>query len=273
MIVVRSMSRVRYNGSMSWASRRRFAYATGVIVFFGVVVGGPIAYRILSKPATCFDGIRNQGETDVDKGGPCEVLDPRVLQNSSILWSRSFSVRSGSYNAVAYLQNPNDSAGVRSVHYRFGLYDDQNVLVAEKTGDTSVMPGGVTPVFSGSIETGNRVVSHTYFEFAENPLWERLNNAADVVKLNNIQLKDPTTAPRLTATVLNKSVNDVTNLTFVATIFDPSGNAFAASQTALAVLHGGEAEDIIFSWPQPFRVTVGRIDIIPVAEPVPPKKK
>lgn len=254
---------------MSWASRRRFQYATGVIVFFAVVVGGPVTYHFLTIPPTCFDGIQNQGETDVDRGGPCQRLDPRAIAPSAVLWSRAFSVRDGSYNAVAYLQNPNGNAGVSSASYKFGLYDSQNVLIAERTGTTPIMPGGITPIFAGAIDTGNRVVAHTYFQLMDAPNWERLANAVQDIKVSDVNLSDAAGQPRITATVNNASVDDVRNLTFVATVFDPAGNAFAASQTQLDVLHGGEEEQVIFSWPDPFNVTVGRIDILPVASPVP----
>src|SRR3989344_4168769 len=136
---------------MSWASRRRTIYAIGVILFFLIVVGGPLLYSYLKTPPTCTDGRQNQGETSVDKGGPRPLLDTSSLSPSAILWTRSFYVRSGSYDAVAYIQNPNQEAGVRAVSYRF-------VLIAERTGAAFLMPGGITPVFEGAIDTGNRTL-------------------------------------------------------------------------------------------------------------------
>ncbi len=62
---------------MSWASRRRTTYLTGVILFFVVIIGGPVAYLILSVAPTCTDGTQNGGETGIDIGGPCPLLDAR----------------------------------------------------------------------------------------------------------------------------------------------------------------------------------------------------
>src|SRR3989344_2514809 len=137
---------------MSWASRRRTKYLTAVILFFIVVVGGPIAYTILSIEPTCFDGKQNQGETVPDKSGPCSILDERYITPYAVMWARSFEVRSGSYTAVAYIGNPNPEAGVALAHYRFGLYDSQNILIAERVGATFIMPGGITPVLEGGID-------------------------------------------------------------------------------------------------------------------------
>lgn len=252
---------------MSWASRRRATYTFGVTLFFLVVIGGPVAYHFLTIPPTCNDGKQNQGETAIDKGGPCLILDERALAPTANLWSRSFRVRAGSYNAVAYIQNPNANAGAINVPYTFGLYDDQNVLVAERRGVVSIMPGVITPVFEGAIDTGNRVAVHTYLEFNRAPVWERLTNAADPIKVSSVVSENLDSTPRVSAIVENQSVADIKNIEFVAVLFDGAGNAFASSQTALDQLSGGEKRTIFFTWPDPLHTAIGRIDILPVVQP------
>lgn len=245
-------------------------YITGVVLFFAVVVGFPVAYKLLTIPPTCTDGIQNQGETAVDRGGPCLLLDERALQPHATLWARAFRVRDGTYSAAAYIQNPNKNAGVREAHYRFALYDSQNVLVADREGTTFIMPGTITPIFASRIDTGARIVTRTYLEFADSLVWERAENAALAVSVGNKQLEN-TNTPRITGTAENTSVGDIFDLSFVAVIFDPAGNAFAASETALSRLDAGRSADLIFSWPDPFPVRPGRIDIISLVAPAPPR--
>ncbi len=252
---------------MSWASRRRTIYLFGVIAFFAVVIGGPLAYKYFSIPPTCTDGVQNQDETAVDKGGQCFILDERSLQPHALLWARSFRVRDGSYNAVAYIQNPNRDAGVRVARYHFGLYDAKNILVAEREGTMYLMPGATTPVLEGRIDAGNRVVAHTYFEFTEPFTWERMKNNALVISVNNKDVSDTSVAPRLSALAQNNSVVAQTDISFVAVIFDPAGNAFAASATSLERLAAGETSQIIFTWPDPFAIQPGRLDVIPLMAP------
>lgn len=251
---------------MSWASRMRFVYTAGVLLFFGVVFGIPFAIWWY-EPPTCFDKKMNQAETAIDKGGPCILLDERTLSPYSVLWSRAFPVRDESYNVAAYVENPNADAAVRAIRYVFRLYDERNVVVAERTGSTFLMPGGITPIFEGAISTGNRVVSRTYFEFIENPRWERLADPATSVMVNNTAVSNPESAPRITARVQNTSVVAMLNPVFIAVVFDPAGNAFAASQTTLPRLDAGQGGDVVFSWLEPFPSIVGRIDIIPVVPP------
>lgn len=246
-------------------------YVTGVVLFFVVVVGFPIAYKLITIPPTCTDGIQNQGETNTDRGGPCTLLDERSLQQHAVLWARAFYVRDGTYSAAAYVQNPNKNAGVREARYRFALYDSQNVLVADREGTTFIMPGTITPIFASRIDTGARIVTRTYLEFTDPLIWERADNAALAISVGNKELSDTNTTPRIAATAENTSVANIFDLSFAAVIFDPAGNAFAASETALSRLDAGKTARLIFSWPDPFPVRVGRIDIIPVVAPASPR--
>jgi hypothetical protein len=255
---------------MSWAGRRKFLYITGIILFFLIVVGGPIAFKILTIPSTCHDGKEDQGETSVDRGGPCLLLDDTYLQPHAILWARSFQVRDGSYNAVAYIQNPNKSAGVVAANYQFALYDSQNVLIADRTGTTYIMPGGVTPVFTAGIDTGNRIVAHTYFTLTDPSLtWERMINPTAPISVTGKLISTTDTVPQLAATAGNSSVSDIKNISFVAVVYDTSGNAINASATLVSDLPAGATTPIGFTWPNPFSASVGSEDVIPLMPPIP----
>ena len=252
---------------MPWAIRRRLLYLAGIFFFFGMLIGIPLAI-ITHKPATCFDGIQNQGETDVDKGGPCVLLDERYLQPSATLWARSFTVRAGEYNAVAYIQNPNNYAGVEGVGYKFSLYDAQNILVAEDTGTAFIMPGAITPIFDGGIQTGNRSATRALFSFTSPLVWKHMRNVVADVMISNKVTADLSSSPRVSATVKNTGIKDVSDVVLVVTVFDTAGNAFASSQTLIPHLAAGEATEAVFTWPQPFNLAVGQVDILPVHAPV-----
>jgi hypothetical protein len=252
---------------MSWASRRQGTYIFGVILFFGTLIGAPAAYWYFNIAESCFDGTQNQGETAPDKGGPCRLLDERTLSPHAVLWTRAFSVRDGSYNAIAYVENPNENAGASLMPYRFRLYDERNVLIAEREGAHFIMPGTITPVFEGSITTGQRRVARAYMEFAAPIVWERLYDMTLPIVVESKQMADTATTPRLTAFVKNTSVADLHDVQFVAVVFDTAGNAFAGSSTVVPVLTDGERQEIVFTWPDPFPFVPGRIDVLPSLEP------
>lgn len=256
---------------MSWATRRKTLYISVILGVFLLLTSIPVAI-LLHKPETCFDGIQNQTETDIDKGGPCVLLDPRTLTPEAILWARSFLIRpnehgGGTYSAVAYIENTNKQAGIRHVAYHFGFYDDKNIIVAERSGVGYVLPGTVTPIFEGGIDAGNRPITHTYFSFSEVPMWERVSNPAQVLRIDNIRLADAFSSPRLTADIENTSVKSVVKPSFVAILFSPNGNAFSASATAVDRLQPGEKRTIVFTWPSALTSIVGPIDVIPLLPP------
>ena len=134
---------------MSWASTRRSEYFFGVILFLVVIIGGPLLYWFVSSiPPSCLVGaMRPAGHTN----GPCSELDPRYLQAPSVMWARSFKVHSDSYTSVAYIQNSNPNAAVQKTHYKMGLYDSDNILIAEREGDVFIMSGTITPILETNI--------------------------------------------------------------------------------------------------------------------------
>lgn len=257
----------RYNVPMSWASRRRAVYTFGTLLFFGALVGIPLFYWYVSIPETCSDGVQNGTETGVDKGGKCPLLDERMLAPHSVLWTRSFGVRDGSYNVIAYVENSNPEAGVARAPYRFRLYDSRNILVAEREGSTYIMPGTVTPVFEGAIDTGRRDVARAYLEFTAPLVWERMHDRTLPIVVESKEITDPSGTPRLAVAVRNTSVVDLRDVMFVASIFDTAGNAFAGSSTIVPILHEGERQEVIFTWPDPFEYVAGRMDVLPSLPP------
>lgn len=220
------------------------------------------------EPATCFDGQQNQGETAPDRSGPCVLLDERALIPHAVQWVRSFSVRDGTWSAVTYVENPNKFAGVVAAPYRFKLYDDRNVLVAEREGSSYIMPGSVTPIYEGGFDTGNRKVSRAHFEFSAPLVWERMRDTSEMIKINGKSLLDAQTAPRVIAIAENTAVTESRDVEFVAVVFDPGGNAIASSRTVVRLLAPEGKENLVFTWPEAFTSPVGRVDVIPRRAPV-----
>jgi len=257
---------------MSWASRRRTFIILGLLFILGVATGAPLVMWWY-EPATCFDGVKNQGETAVDKSGPCMLLDERTLVPHAIQWARAFSVRDGSWSAVAYIENPNPGAGVANASYRFKLYDDRNVLVAEREGSSYIMPNSVTPIYEGGFDTGNRKVGRTYFEFSAPLVWERMEDASKFISLTGKALLDAQTSPRVIAIAENSAVTEARDVWFVAVVFDPAGNAIAASRTFVPVIAPEGRENLVFTWPEAFATNVGRIDVLSLRAPIPEREE
>ena len=254
---------------MSWSARRRLLYILGLIIFFGILIGVPVAYKISNIQPTCSDGKLNQGETAIDKGGPCPDLDERMLSAVSPIWTRSFRVKDGTYTAATYIQNSNENAGATDVTYIVKLYDTDNILVTERTGKTYIMPGNITPVVETGIDAGNRTVTHTFFEFTSPIRWKKYEDISKVISMQGRTVRDVNTAPRVGAEAVNNSVSTILDITFAGVVFDVNGNAIAASLTHVERLKPKDPQEVVFTWPTPFATRVGRVDIIPLLPPKP----
>ena len=252
-----------YTVTMSWASRRRTLYSLAIGSVLVLLIGVPLGMYLYEQP-TCTDGKKNQSETDIDKGGPCTILDERTLAAHATLFVRAFPVRPGEYGVTAYVQNPNRSAGVSEARYRVSVYDQKNVLIAEREGQTPIMPGGITPVYEPGIMAGGRTASRAFFEFTETLVWVSAKADASSLVVSNTAIRNLDTEPELSAEVTNTSVATVLNVRYVATLFDAAGDAFASSETIIPSLGAGKTRTIVFTWPQAFSVAPARIDVLPV---------
>lgn len=242
---------------MSWASRRRTIYISGVVGTLLILIGVPL-YFIIDKPPTCFDGKRNADERGVDCGGSCALICPFEIVPPTVLWSRSFKITDGVYNAVAYIEHPNQNAGVLEAPYRLTLLDAANILITEREGTTFLLPNTLTPVFEGGISVGERIPTRTRFEFTGPLSWVRTAETESSLTVRGQRLINIETVPRINATIENQSVKDIFDLEVVGVVFDVNDNAIAASETFIPILESKSSYNVVFTWPEPFTTRVER---------------
>ena len=252
---------------MTWATKRKLSYMLVVIAFIGAT-GFLIIYpKYYNQAPSCTDNTQNGNETGVDCGGSCLLACPAEVNAISILWSRSFRVLPGRYNAVAYINNQNKNTAIYQIKYRFRFADQNNVYIGKREGTTFIPPTGHSAIFEGAIDMGNSVPIYTTFEFTETPTWIQVpSDKVNQLKVfpSNINLQDATTSPRLSATVKNNSLFTIPEVSFVAILYDESHNAISASRTFVDELKGEESANINFTWPEPIGGSTIATEIIPM---------
>ncbi len=254
--------------SKRWANKMRFIYIS-IFILIILALSASSIYKFLNPPLTCFDGIQNQGETAVDLGGPCRYLNPADLKPLLNKWARSFMVVPGLYSSVAYVENPNTRGGIRNIKYTFKLYDEDNIIITERSGETFIPPSKVVPIFEGNLQTGKRVPKRTIFEFTQRPVWEKMkSDLIAEVSVAEKEFKIANGLPRLSAKIQNRGVYSLHNLVVVATLFDRAGNAVGASRTVIDLLPPDSDRKIVFTWPKSLGTFVSRVDIVPLLPPV-----
>lgn len=247
---------------MSWASRRRSTYL-GLVAVVALIIIVPIAFYIFNKEPTCTDGKQNGQELGVDCGGICEKLCEIQISDPVLIWSRSFKVADGVYNSVAYVENPNFNSGVFNIPYTFKLFDDKNIIIAERKGSTYISPNSVTPIFEGVVSTGNRIPVKTFFEFDRLPEWYQSDDERVSLSVKNIVLTNEESSPRIDAVLSNSSIETIKDIEVVAIVFDSNDNAIAVSSTFVERLPDRSSHNLVFTWPNAFDTKPSRIEMIP----------
>jgi len=201
----------------------------------------------------------NQDEIGIDCGGSCDRFCADSMRNPVVRWSRVLAVRSGWVDAVAFIENPNPSGGLREMEYVFRLYDAKNSPVAEKRGRTFLNPGEKFALYEPNIAVGTTIPVRAYLEISEPQdgfLWRK--PSIQIGKPNlSIRTKefDAISRNRATALVGNDALTDGKNITIVAILYDVEEQVFGASSTFVDVLRGGSELPIVFTWPNQFAET------------------
>ena len=248
-----------------WARQMKILYGAIFWIFVALLLV-LFAIPFFKTTPTCSDGIQNQGETAPDKGGPCKALDERFLYPLSVRFVRVFPVKSDTYMALAYLDNPNKEAGIKKLFYKFNLYAEDGLLVAEKEGSTFILPETIIPIVESFQGLSKFKPVYATFSVTREPFWEKMKNQTKGIEVN---IKSVTTdkKPRIDAEVTNLTINDFYKLHFIAIVYDKKGNAFAVSKTYLDRLKPGETKSFAFVWPNQFREDIGKIEIHSLIEP------
>ncbi len=247
---------------LSWRVRRKTQYLTGVFLFFLVTLGIPLYFYFKVEP-TCFDRKANGDERGVDCGGSCSLVCTSDVRPISVVWERTFFVSPGFATAAAYLENPNFNLIAPRVPFRFQIFDEKNVLISEKQGETFINTDGVFAMFEGPFNIGERKPDHVVFSFGTDVPWYRRSESV-LLEVKRQELV-ATTSPRIEADIYNAGVLPLENVEVIAIAYDAGDNALGVSRTFIAMLAPLGTETATFSWPNPFSGEVARILILPRA--------
>lgn len=242
-----------------WAFWRRVQYGTGFGLFW-VIVLTCIYFVYLHEQPTCLDNNKNGSEEGVDCGGSCSRICTLSVSQPEAKWARSFRVREGEYNAVAYLINKNKLAASPEVRYTFSLFDADG-LIAERSGKTVLPPDSEYPVFESRIYTEGRVPTQTFIEIEPADLWLPATVGRDQFTVTDRQIFDADGTPKLEAKIKNNALTEAGKVEVVATIFDAKGNALTSSRTFVDNFAPRSEQTAVFTWPEPIAKTVRSCEV------------
>ncbi len=237
-----------------WAFWRRMIYGTGFASFWALV-GVLVYYTSFYQLPNCFDGILNGSEVEVDAGGPCVRVPSSQVMKPNIVWAEGFEITPGQYNAVAYVENRNQTIGTPVLPYTFSFLSD-GVEVARRSGTTELPPNSVYPLFEGRVFTDGQAITDVELTLGEVQDWLPGSSIVNQLRTTDLNLLQVDTRPRLEAKIENTSLDTIRDVEVVATIFNDEGKAVATSQTFVETFFSRTAEDIVFTWPNTIAKTV-----------------
>ncbi len=238
-----------------WAVGRRIQYGLGFTSVW-VLIGALVFYLNFYQPPSCLDTMMNGKETGVDCGGSCVQICAADVLPPQIVWTKSFEVVEGQYNAVAYIENANQTAATPELAYTFQLLNNGQV-VAERSGTTILPPNSVYPIFEGRIFTAEKaVVTDTRIILEPAQLWLPASVGRDQFRSIDIALTGADEKPRLDVEIENTELVPAENIEVVATIFSEAGEPVTASQTFIEDIGPRSTKQIIFTWPNSIAKTV-----------------
>lgn len=243
----------------------------GTVTFFVALFG--VSWYFLSAPdATCFDSERNQGEQDVDCGGPCSAACPEVHDPQDLVVREAAFVSGGEegvYDVLGTIYNPNDELGASDIGYVFRLKGASGEVLAEMGGRSFILPQETKTILGVGLKAPSWPQSvEIVFADAE---WEKFSGyqerpALSILYKRYEKITDGPFFAEATGTLSNDSLFDFGSIIIKVILRDADGKPIAFNQTEMNTVLSKENRDFRLRWPKAFPGEVASIDVEPEAD-------
>ncbi len=246
-------------------SRRRNKQIIIALVFFLIlsVVGFLIYY--FSQPApTCDDNIQNQGEEEVDCGGPCSACELVHIKALEVEWVKVVSGQDNFYDLAAQIKNPNQNYGSGQISYQFELYDNQDNLIIKYPGETFILPNQTKYLLKIKAESGEPI-KRVNLSFGQIK-WHKPKDYQFpqlVVQQKEYHLLDSQEAgfAQVRAILINKASFDFNKTDIDILLFDSNYHLLALNTNEIRILLSGQEREFFSTWFSPIFGQVSFIEI------------
>ncbi len=217
------------------------------------------------KPvSSCTDNRQNQGEEDIDCGGPsCAPCAVKHAKDIVTYWARIVPLRSGVYDVAAEIENINEAVSSGDVNYAFTLFDGKGAI-AERTGSTFMYAHERTLVTEEAI-AADRIPTGVRFAIT-GVVWQAradLRPAIVVVRREYAVVEEPDGRRKSTinAIVRNDTGNDFRRALVQFVALDAQDNLIGANKLVVENFRAGESRSLTAVWPEEFTVAIASIRI------------
>ncbi len=234
-----------------------------VLVF--ILAGFAFLIYYLSQPSpTCSDGIQNQGEEDVDCGGPCSPCALVHIEEIEVLWTKAILAQENFYDLAAQIKNPNQNYGSSQVSYQFELYDSGNTLTGQYGGMTFILPNQTKYLLQIKAESV-KPVSKVKLTFGEID-WQKPEDYQSpqlFIQQKEYRLleSDEVGFSQARAVLLNRTNFDFDKVDIDVLLFDSFHNLLALNTTEIRTVLAGQERDFVVTWFQEISGQVSSVEM------------
>lgn len=250
---------------MDWQTRRKFIYASSVIVFliaFSVYI---FLEKIVPVP-TCFDNKQNNFESGIDCGGSCSLVCSSEVIPLTVLWTRYIKTDNNTYDLVAMISNNNTNNAAKNIAYTFTTYNTKGEIIDTFKGVAITPISSDFPIIRQDVylEQIPQNVTLTIEDSSHFTVQEK--STSPVVQVRGERYEDGEIS-RVYATVRNMKRAVVTDLSLRVLLYDQDNNVYAVGKTVLPRLEDEESKEISFTWKNKLPFSPLRIKVYPIVNP------
>lgn len=122
---------------------KQFIYAITQLTLFSLIAYG--VYSWFAPNPTCFDNKQNQGEEEIDCGGPncptCEIRHLKPIESLPVQFLDAGG--QGRSTILVELRNPNEGWGAQQFNYVINFYNSSSTPVASLSGVSFIYSGEI----------------------------------------------------------------------------------------------------------------------------------
>lgn len=226
-----------------------------------IVVGGGI--YLLARPGlpACDDGIQNQGEVDIDCGGPCSPCPWQFREDLEIIFSEAIKTKDNYVDLVARIKNLNSDWGAELFSYAFDLYDSENNLIISHEGASHVLPLETRYIIKQRVLAESEI-SNVEFKITDINWQELVDYEGIELLIRNLEFKQSEDSGQLIATLENNSSYDLDRIDVYAVLFDKESKILGVGKLELRTVLSKERRYFEINWFFPIEGEVKEVDVV-----------
>ena len=212
---------------------KQLIYGFFYLLILGLIILGIWYYyaRILPIP-TCLDNLQNQGESDVDCGGPCAPCEISALQPFDIYWRKILPADENQSIVVAEIKNQNSNFGADFFEYTFDIHGGNDQKIGTVSGESFIYPGEIKYLMEVSGKIKPQDVENIELSFSKISWKSKEEFPKPQIQIRDV--KTETTQPIfLTGIIKNESSYALSKIKIIGFVFNRFGLRIGASKTEL----------------------------------------